>query len=184
MAKPEAKSKTPWANMEPRRRTALQWRQPMSQRARQPTWRDGRVSTGLSYPMHTQEDADTLLWMIIIVNLCWNYQPSGECWARTVLTTYYVRLLPDRQQMDDCITDIWFINHWQKKITNMFSGLQVILYHISVELPKQPFPLFIICIAFSYAGPALNYSRAGQRHAWFVDLFDLHVFVFSNVFSG
>ena len=158
MAKPEAKSKTPWATMEPRRRTALQWRQQMSQRAMQPTWRDGRVSTGLSYPMHTQEDARhspldaNLCQPLLELSTKWGMLEQEPCWP-LIMSDYY--LTGNRWMTASQIFGLSTIDN--KRLQTCFQAFRLLYITFQLSYLKQPFPLFIICIAFSYAGPALNY---------------------------
>ena len=154
--------------MEPRRRTTHQWRQPRSQRAKEPCSQSGgmegcpqdwAVLRGDPVPavLGRARDADTLLWMIIIVSPAGTTNQAGNTEARTLCWPH-----SDRQQKDDCITDIGISAIDNKRLETCFQVTSGYLYHISVEIPKNsPFHCFITCLAFSYAVPALNYLRAG-----------------------
>ena len=68
---------------------------------------------------------------------------AGNAVARNCVDHYHVKLLPDRQQKNDCITRYLVYQPLTIKVTNMFSGL---LYHISgLRYLNSPFHCFTIC---------------------------------------
>ena len=141
MTKPEAKSKIPWATMEPRRRTAHQWRQPRSQRAMQPIWRHGRI---------------------IIVSPCWNYQPCGQYWGKNCVDHLLCQTITWQA------TDGWLhhrifglstIGNKRLQICSFRSSGYIIIT-FQFNYLKTVLSTVYQCLAFSYAGPALNYFES------------------------
>ena len=105
---------------------------------------------------------DTLLWMLIFVNPCWNYLPNGECWSKSRVDHLLCQTITWQA------TDGWLhhrifglstIGNKRLQICSFRSSGYIIIT-FQFNYLKTVLSTVYQCLAFSYAGPALNYFES------------------------